>query len=137
MSLIRSEKPLAGAFFLSGIWNLAAASAYVFLMGATAPQPVDRFNTLFIAVLLFSFAWIEIVCSFSIRQYLPVVGAVTAGRVLYVILLAYYLRYVPGFPADFWWTGAVDFSWAVLYIVLAVLCGIRVRDLFLPRQDGH
>ena len=137
MPLFRSEKPLAAAFFLSGIWNLAAAAAYVFLMApAGTALPGERFNTLFIAIFLFTFAWLGILCSFNIRQYLIVVGAVTTGRLLYVLLLGYSLLFVPGFPADFWWTGAIDLSWAVLYLVLAARSStISVRDLFVPGPE--
>lgn len=138
MPLFRSEKPLAAAFFLSGIWNLAAAAAYVFLMAPGDALPPERFNTLFIAIFLFTFAWLEILCSFNIRQYLIVVGAVTTGRLLYVLLLGYSLLVVPGFPADFWWTGAIDLSWAVLYLVLAARSStISVRDLFVPGPEGR
>ena len=133
-----SLRPLAVAFFLSGIWNLFAASAYVFLIGTgSAGLPADRFSALFIALLLFTFAYLEILSSFNIRQYLLVVGGVTIGRVLYVILLFSSILFVKGFPADFWWTGVIDLLWSVLYLVLAARSSeIRVRDLFLPRREA-
>lgn len=133
----KSYKPLAVVFFLSGIWDLFAVFVYAFLIGTVYTQPpVDRFSALFIATFLFSFAELQIVSSCNIGRYLPVVGGVAIGRILYVILLYASILGVPGFPATFWWTGLVDLAWSVLYILLAVYLGIRIRDLFLPARDG-
>ena len=131
-------RPLAVTFFLSGIWDLFATFVYAFLIGTVYTQPpVDRFYALFIASFLFCFAYLQILAAFNIRQYLLVVGGVTIGRVLYVILLFSSILFVKGFPADFWWTGVIDLLWSVLYIVLAARSSeIRVRDLFLPRREA-
>lgn len=135
--LSTSEKPLAVAVLLSGIWDLIAMFVYAFLIGTVFTQPpVDRFYALFIASFLFCFAYLLILAAFNIRQYLLIIGGVTIGRVLYVVLLYAHILFVPGFPATFWWTGIIDLLWAVLYIVLAARSSeIRVRDLFLPRWE--
>jgi len=133
----KSYRPLAAVFFASGIWDLFAAFVYAFLIGTVYTEPpVDRFYALFIATFLFSFAYLQIVSSCNIRRYLPVVGGVAIGRALYVILLFGSLLLIPGFPATFWWTGVVDLAWTVLYLLLALNLGIRIRDLFLPEREG-
>jgi hypothetical protein len=50
------------------------------------------------------------------------------------VLLYAYIFGVAGFPSTFWWTGVVDLSWSILYIVLTLISDeIRLRDLFLPK----
>ncbi|MHB8053005.1 MAG: hypothetical protein ACYDEZ_06940 [Methanoregula sp.] len=129
-------KPLAATFFVSGIWDLFATFVYAFLIGTVYTQPpVDRFYALFIASFLLCFAYLQVLAAFNIGRYLLVIGGVIIGRVIYVVLLFAYILGVHGFPATFWWTGVVDLLWSVLYIVLAVKCGIRIRDLFLPCRE--
>jgi hypothetical protein len=132
--LSKSERLLAITFFLSGLWDLFASFVYAFLIGTVYTQPpVDRFYALFIASFLFCFAYLQISAAFNIRQYLLVIGGVTLGRIIYVVLLYASIFLVPCFPATFWWTGIIDLLWAVLYIVLASRSSeIRVRDLFIP-----
>ena len=132
----KSLKLLAVAFFLSGIWDLFATFVYAFLIGTVfAEPPVDRFYALFIASFLFSFAYLQILSSFNIRRYLLVIGGVFIGRILYVILLFGYILTIPGFPATFWWTGAIDLIWSVLYLGITWRSPeIRIRDLFLPHK---
>jgi hypothetical protein len=137
MFLSKSLRPLALTFFLSGIWDLFATFVYAFLIGTVYTQPpVDRFYALFIASFLFCFAYLQILAASNIRQYLLVIGGVTIGRVMYVVLLYACILGVPGFPATFWWTGVIDLFWSLLSIIIAARSsGIRVRDLFLPRRE--
>jgi hypothetical protein len=131
----KSLRPLAVTFFASGIWDLFATFFYAFLIGTVfIDPPVHRFSALFIASFLLCFAYLQILSAFIMRQYLLIIGGVIIGRVIYAILLCVFIFYVPGFSATFWWTGVIDIFWSVLYIVLAVRCGIRVRDLFLPHR---
>jgi hypothetical protein len=138
MAELKSLKPLAAVFFAGGIWDLFAALVYTFLIGTVYTDPtVHRFYAFFIASFLICFAFLQLLSAFNIRRYLLVIGAVTIGRLLYVLLLFAYILGVPGFPATFWWTGVIDGILAVLNIVLAVSCGVRIGDLFLPAPEGR
>jgi len=137
MGELKSSKPLAAVFFAGGIWDLFAAVVYAFLIGTVyTDPPVHRFYALFIASFLLCFACLQLLSACSIRRYLLVIGCVTIGRVLYVILLSAFILGVPAFPDTFWWTGLIDLLLSVLNILLAVSCGVRIRDLFLPARDG-
>jgi hypothetical protein len=86
----------------------------------------------------FALAYLQILSAFNIRRYLFIIGAVLIGRILYVVLLYAYIIGEPGFPSTFWWTGVVDLSWSILYIVLAAISDeIRFKDLFLPKWQGN
>jgi hypothetical protein len=98
---------------------------------------VHRFYAIFLATFFLCFAYLQILSAFNIRRYLFIIGSVLIGRILYVVLLYAYVFGEPGFPSTFWWTGVVDISWSILYIVLALISDeVRLRDLFLPKwQD--
>ncbi len=137
MAKLKSLKPLAAVFFAGGIWDLFAALVYTFLIGTVYTDPsIHRFYAFFIASFLLSFAFLQLLSAFNIRRYLLVIGGITLGRFLYVLLLFSYILGVPGFPATFWWTGVIDLLLAVLNIGIAKYCGIRIRDLFLPVQES-
>jgi hypothetical protein len=131
----KSLRPLAITFFLSGIWDLFATFVYAFLIGTVFTEPpIHRFYALFIATFLFSFAYLQILSAFNIKRYLLIIGGVTLGRILYVVLLFAYILGTSGFPATFWWTGVIDLLWSVLYLGISWRSpDIHVRDLFLPR----
>ncbi len=133
----KSLRPLAIVFFVSGIWDLFATFVYTFLIGTVFTEPpVDRFYALSIAAFLFSIAYLQILSSFNIRQYLLVIGGVFIVRILYVIILFGSMLTVPGFPATFWWTGVIDLLWAVLYLGITWRSPeIRVRELFVPERE--
>jgi hypothetical protein len=96
--------------------------------------PVHRFYAIFLASFFFCFAYLQILSAFNIRRYLFIIGSVIIGRIFYVVLLYAYIFGVAGFPRDFWFTGIVDLTWSILYILIALLSDeIRLRDLFLPK----
>jgi hypothetical protein len=72
------------------------------------------------------------------KRYLFIIGAVIIGRIIYVLLLYAYIWGVDDFPNTFWWTGVIDLSWSILYIVITLTSDeIRLRDLFLPKWEGN
>jgi hypothetical protein len=132
MTTSKSLRALAVIFFLSGIWDTVGGLVYAFMIG-TEP-PVHRFYAIFLASFFFCFAYLQILSAFNMRRYLFVIGCVFIGRIFYVILLYAYIFGVSGFPCTFWWTGVVDLSWSILYIVITLISDeIRLRDLFLPK----
>jgi hypothetical protein len=71
------------------------------------------------------------------RRYLFIIGAVIIGRIFYIVLLYTYIWCVDGFPGTFWWTGVVDLTWSILYIVITLTSDdIHLKDLFLPKWEG-
>jgi hypothetical protein len=135
MTASRSLKALAIVFFLSGVWDIFAGFNYAFMIGTVYKEPqVHRFYAIFLATFFLCFAYLQILSAFNIRRYLFIIGSVLIGRVFYVVLLYAYIFEEPGFPSTFWWTGVVDMSWSILYIVLALISDeVRLRDLFLPK----
>jgi hypothetical protein len=135
MNTSKSLKALAIIFFLSGIWDVIAGFNYAFMIGTVYTEPpVHRFYAIFLATFFLCFAYLQILSAFNIRRYLFIIGSVLIGRILYVVLLYAYIFGEPGFPSTFWWTGVVDISWSLLYIILTLLNDeISLRDLFLPK----
>jgi hypothetical protein len=135
MNTSKSLKALAIIFFLSGIWDIIAGFNYAFMIGTVYTEPpVHRFYAIFLATFFLCFAYLQILSAFNIRRYLFIIGSVLIGRILYVVLLYAYIFGEPGFPSTFWWTGVVDISWSLLYIILTLLNDeISLRDLFLPK----
>jgi hypothetical protein len=135
METTKSLKVLAVTFFLSGIWDMIGGIIYAFMIGTVFTEPpVHRFYAVFLATFFFCFAYLQILSAFNIRRYLFIIGSVLIGRILYVVLLYAYIFGEPGFPSTFWWTGVVDISWSLLYIILTLINDeISLRDLFLPK----
>ena len=135
MSSSKSLKVLAIVFFMSGIWDMMGGINYAFMIGTIYKDPpIDRFYAIFIATFFLCFAYLQILSAFNIKRYLFIIGSVIIGRVLYVVLLYAYIFGVVGFPSTFWWTGVVDLSWSVLYIVITLMSDeIHLRELFLPQ----
>jgi len=131
----KSLKVLAAIFFLSGIWDTIGGIIYAFMVGTVFTEPpVHRFYAIFTASFFFCFAYLQILSAFNMRRYLFIVGCVFIGRIFYVVLLYAYIFCVAGFPSTFWWTGLVDLSWSILYIVITLTSDeIHLRDLFLPK----
>jgi hypothetical protein len=139
MTESKSLKGLAVVFFLSGIWDTIGGLIYAFMVGNVFTEPqVHRFYAIFIASFFFCFAYLQILSSFNMRRYLFIIGCVFIGRILYVVLLYSYIFGVAGFPSTFWFTGLVDLSWSILYIVITLISeDIRLRDLFLPQWEDR
>src|SRR5512136_2982681 len=137
MTTSKSLRALAAIFFLSGIWDAIGGVIYAFMIGTVLTEPpIHRFYAIFLASFFFCFAYLQILSSFNMRRYLFIVGCVLIGRIFYVVLLYAYILGVAGFPSTFWWTGLVDLSWSILYLVIALISDeIRLRDLFLPRWE--
>jgi hypothetical protein len=140
MTRSRALRALATVFFVSGLWDIIGAFFYAFQVGTGRTfddPPIHPFYALFIASLFLCFAYLQIASAFNIRRYLIIVGVLLIGRLIYFVTLFAYMLWSPGFPSTFWWTGIVDLTWALLYIVLTLVSDeIRVRDLFLPKRAG-
>jgi len=133
MTASKSLKALAIIFFLGGLWDTLGGVIYAFRTASIEP-PIHRFYAIFLASFFFCFAYLQILSSFNMRRYLFLVGCVFIGRIFYVVLLYAYILGAPGFPSAFWWTGLVDLSWSILYLVIALISNdIPLRDLFLPQ----
>jgi hypothetical protein len=139
MTASKSLRALAVIFFLSGIWDTIGGLIYAFMIGNVFTEPpVHRFYAIFTASFFFCFAYLQILSSFNMRRYLFIVGCVFIGRIFYVVLLYAYIFGVAGFPSTFWWTGLVDLSWSILYIVIPLISDeIHLKDLFLPRLGDN
>jgi hypothetical protein len=139
MTASKSLRALAVIFFLSGIWDTIGGLIYAFMIGTVFTEPpVHRFYAIFAASFFFCFAYLQILSSFNMRRYLFIVGCVFIGRIFYVVLLYAYIFGVAGFPSTFWWTGVVDLSWSILYIVIPLISDeIHLKDLFLPRLGDN
>src|SRR4030042_1511854 len=139
MTASRSLRVLAGIFFLSGIWDTIGGFIYAFMIGTVFTEPpIPRFYALFLASFFFCFAYLQILSAFNMRRYLFIIGCVFIGRIFYVVLLYAYIFGVAGFPSTFWWTGLVDLSWSILYVLITLISDeIRLRDLFLPRLGDN
>jgi hypothetical protein len=133
MTTSKSLKVLAVIFFLSGIWDTIGGITFLFGSAKSDP-PIHSFYSIFIASFFFCFAYLQILSSFNMKRYLFIIGAVMIGRIFYVVLLYSYIWGIDGFHTNLWWTGIVDLTWSILYIVVALISDdIRFRDLFLPK----
>ena len=141
MNQSKSLKALAIVFFISGIWDVFGAIFYSFMIGTGGSfnnLPIHRFYAIFIALLLYCFAYLQILSAFNIRRYLLNIGCLFIGRIFYVILLYAYIFTIEGFPKTFWWTGISDLLWSVLYIVITLMSDeIHLKDLFLPYRGDN
>jgi hypothetical protein len=138
MTASKSLKALTITFFLSGIWDIIGGINYAFMIGTVYKDPpIHRFYAIFIASFFLCFAYLQILSSFNMRRYLFIIGAVIIGRIFYIVLLYTYIWCVDGFPGTFWWTGVVDLTWSILYIVITLTSDdIHLKDLFLPKWEG-
>ena len=140
MTRSKALRALAIVFFVSGLWDILGAFFYAFQVGTGRTfddPPIHPFYALFIASLFLCFAYLQIASAFNIRRHLIIVGVLLIGRLIYFATLFAYMLWSPGFPSTFWWTGIVDLTWSLLYIVLTLVSDeIRVRDLFLPKRAG-
>ncbi len=133
MTVSKSLKALAIIFFLSGIWDTIGGITFLFGSAKSDP-PIHSFYSIFIASFFFCFAYLQILSSFNIKRYLFIIGSVLIGRILYIVLLYSYLWGVDGFTSSLWWTGIVDLTWSILYVVITLTSkDIHFRDLFLPK----
>ena len=138
MNASKSLKALAITFFLSGVWDIIGGINYAFMIGTVYPDPpIHRFYAIFLASFFLCFAYLQILSSFNMKRYLFIVGAIIIGRIFYVLLLYVYIWGVADFPYTFWWTGVIDLSWLILYVVItSTSADIRLKDLFLPKWEG-
>jgi len=47
------------------------------------------------------------------------------------------MGFADGFPATFWFTGLIDGTFVILYLVFTVNGGFGIGDLFLPKLKTH
>ncbi|MFH1194475.1 MAG: hypothetical protein V1720_02105, partial [bacterium] len=85
----------------------------------------------------FCFAYLQFMSSINIRRYSLIIGCLIIGRVFYVVQLYSYMIYNEGFPSTFWFTGIVDTTFTILYIVFSFRGGLGVRDLFFPSRENN
>ena len=139
MNKSKSLKALAISFFASGLYDTFGGVYYSFMVGtgrSIDDPPTHPFYAIFIASLLFCFAYLQILSALNIRRYLFNIGVVIIGRIFYVVLLYAYMLFVTDFPSTFWLTGIIDLLWSLLYIVLTLTSDeIRLKDLFLPCRE--
>ena len=131
-----SLKSLAITFALGGVWDVIAGFLYIFVIGTGRSidnPPMDPFYAIFLGSFFLCFAYLQILSSFNIRRYAFNVGCLVFGRLFYIFVLYYFMIYVKGFPATFWFTGVIDGVLAILYLVFASRGGLGIRDLFLPK----
>jgi len=132
----KSLKPLAVAFFMSGIWDTIAGLLYIFAIGngrMISEPAADPFYTVFLGSFFLCFAWLQFMASQNIGRYSFLVGCLIFGRTFYVIQLYGFMAFAPEFPATFWFTGIIDGAFLVAYFLFARRGGLPVRDLFLPK----
>ncbi|MBE0655127.1 MAG: hypothetical protein IH594_15095 [Bacteroidales bacterium] len=130
-------KSLAVTFFASGIWDTVAALMYFFVIGTgrRIDHPtIDPFFAVFLGSFFLCFAYLQIMSAFNIRRYAFNVGCLIIGRSFYVIQLYAYMTFVKGFPSTFWFTGIIDSLFTILYLIFALLGGLSMRELFLPKR---
>ena len=131
-------KPLALTFAASGIWDTVAGILYLTAIGtgrSISNPPVHHFYCVFLASFFFCFAFLQFMSAFNIRRYAFNVGCLIFGRLFYVVQLYSYMIFLKGFPSTFRFTGIVDTSFVLLYLVFAFRGGLSLKDLFLPQID--
>lgn len=136
---IKSIKPLAVTFTLSGVWDTIAGILYIFFIGTGRiidTPPMDPFFAIFLGSFFLCFAYIQFFSAFNIRRYAFNVGCLILGRAFYVVQLYAYMLFVKDFPSTFWFTGIIDTVFIILYIVFAFKGGLTAKRLFLPNIDN-
>ena len=132
-------RPLAITFALSGIWDTIAGILYLFVIGTgrLIDNPhTHSFYSVFLASFFFCFAYLQFLSSLNIRRYIFNVGCLIIGRVFYVIQLYAYMLFSKDFPSTFWFTGIVDATFTLLYLIFAFRGGLGMKDLFLPSHEN-
>jgi hypothetical protein len=131
-------RPLALTFAASGIWDTVAGILYLTAIGTGRSinnPPVHHFYSVFLASFFFCFAFLQFMSAFNIRRYAFNVGCLIFGRLFYIVQLYLYMIFLKGFPSTFWFTGIVDTSFMLFYLVFAFRGGLSLKDLFLPQID--
>ncbi|HPG32329.1 MAG: hypothetical protein H6541_09465 [Lentimicrobiaceae bacterium] len=134
----KSLKPLALTFALSGVWDLIAAILYLFFIGANRMidnPSANPFYTIFLGSFFLCFAFIQFMSAVNIKRYAFNIGCLIIGRSFYIILLYAFIAFSPGFPSTFWFTGIIDSTFTLLYIIFAFRGGLTIRNLFLPEIE--
>ena len=135
-SNIKSLKPLAVTFFMSGVWDTIAGILYLFVIGTGRTidnPPTDPFYSIFLASFFFCFAYLQFMSALNIKKYLFVMGSLIIGRFLYVIILYYFIFFVDNFPSTFFFTGIVDGVFLGLYLFFAFKAKLKFKSLFWPK----
>jgi len=131
-------KPLAITFFVSSLWDTIAAIQYLFFIGSGRKidnPSIDPFFSIFLGSFFICFAYLQFLSAVNIKRYAFNVGCLIIGRSFYVIQLYSFMIFVQDFPSTFWFTGIIDGLFTILYIVFAVLGGLKLSDLFLPDRS--
>ncbi|MCF8305299.1 MAG: hypothetical protein K9I71_01630 [Ignavibacteriales bacterium] len=134
----KSLKPLAITFILSGIWDTTAAVLYIFYIGAGRlidDPPMHSFYAVFLGSFFLCFAFLQFMSALNIRAYAINVGCLIIGRLFYVIQLYAYIGFSEKFPSTFWFTGLIDGTFIILYLVFALRGGLSISELFLPLKS--
>jgi len=134
----KSLKPLAITFILSGIWDTTAAVLYIFYIGTGRlidDPPMHSFYAVFLGSFFLCFAFLQFMSALNIRVYAINVGCLIIGRLFYVIQLYAYIGFSEKFPSTSWFTGLIDGTFIILYLVFALRGGLSISELFLPLKS--
>ncbi len=134
---VKSLKPLSVTFFISGIWDTVAGLLYLFVIGTGRlidNPPIDPFFAIFLGSFFICFAFLQFMSSMNVERYAFNVGCLIIGRLFYVVVLCYFMMFVPNFPSTFWFTAIIDGLFTILYVLFAFSGGLRFVDLFLPNN---
>lgn len=122
----KSLKILAVTFFASGIWDTIAGINYLFFIGngrkIDNPE-VHTFFAVFLGSFFICFAYLQFLSALNIKRYIFNVGCLIIGRVFYVVQLYYFIIFIEGFPTTFWFTGIIDGTFVILYLIFAFRSG--------------
>jgi hypothetical protein len=132
-------KPLAVTFAISGVWDSIAGIMYLFFIGTGRKidvLPLDPFFAVFLGSFFLCFAYLQFFSAMNIERFAFLIGCLILGRVFYVILLYSSMIFEEGFPNTFWFTGIIDSAFIVLYFVFALGGGLRLRELFMPKNGN-
>ncbi|MCB2196203.1 MAG: hypothetical protein KQH79_10095 [Bacteroidetes bacterium] len=135
----KSLKPLAITFFVSGIWDTIAAIQYLFVIGTGRKidnPDIEPFYAIFLGSFFLCFAYLQFLSAFNIKRYVFNVGCLVFGRIFYVIQLYVSMVFVADFPNTFAFTGIIDISFVLLYIIFAQVGGLKLSELFVPKIAG-
>lgn len=134
----KSLKLLAATFFASGIWDTIAGINYLFFIGTGRKidnPEIHPFFAVFLGSFFICFAYLQFLSALNIKRYIFNVGCLIIGRVFYVVQLYFFIFFTEGFPTTFWFTGIIDGTFVILYLVFAFRSGFELRDLFLPKTS--
>lgn len=136
---INATQLLAVTLFISGIWNIVAGFVFLTQVGtgrSISNPEIHPFFSIFLAIFLFSFAYLQLLSSLNIKRYVFNIGCVIIGRSLYILTLCAFVIFVKNFPSTFNLTALVDAGFVALYFIFTYYSiELKIRDLFIPKIE--